>query len=59
MTAPEKERIEISATKNSNNPSSTKEKFKGETEALHGHIYDVGVQNQAELFSNTTKKVAS
>ena len=34
-------------------------KFKGETEDLHGHIYDVGVQNQAELFSNSTKKIAS
>ena len=34
-------------------------KFKGETEALHGHIYDVGTSNQADLFTETTKKIAS
>ena len=33
-------------------------KFKGETEALHGHIYDVGTSNQADLFTETTKKIA-
>ena len=33
-------------------------KFKGETEALSGQIYDVGRNNQAELFTETTKKLA-
>ena len=34
-------------------------KFKGETKALHGFIYDVGTMNQANLFTEKTKKVAS
>ena len=33
-------------------------KFKGETEGLEGHIYDIGVSNQSELFNSTTKKIA-
>ena len=33
--------------------------FKGDTEGLEGHIYNVGVKNQAELFANTTKKIFS
>ena len=33
-------------------------KFKGETEALSGQIYDVGRNDQAELFTETTKKLA-
>ena len=32
--------------------------FKGETETLHGAIYDVGVLNQSELFTTTTTKIA-
>ena len=39
--------------------STPKSNFKGDTEGLEGHIYDVGVSNQAELFTNTTKKVLS
>ena len=34
-------------------------KFKGKTEALHSYIYDVGTSNQADLFTKTTKKIAS
>ena len=34
-------------------------KFKGETEALQGYIYDVGINNQADHFTKTTKKIAS
>ena len=37
----------------------TTPKFKADTEELHGHIYDVGVMNQSDLFTNTTKKLAS
>ena len=32
--------------------------FKGETDSLQGAIYDVGVSNQSELFTTTTKKIA-
>ena len=32
--------------------------FQGETESLLGAIYDVGVSNQSELFTTTTKKIA-
>ena len=38
-------------------PNTTK--FKGETEALSGHIYDVSNSGQGEQFSETTKKLAS
>ena len=34
-------------------------KFKGETTALQGHIFDVGITNQADLFTETTKKLSS
>ena len=34
-------------------------KFKGATEDLHRHIYDVGVFNQSDLFVTTTKMVAN
>ena len=34
-------------------------KFKGETEALSGHIYDVGTNNQADLFTETSKRLAN
>ena len=34
-------------------------KFQGETKELHGHVYDIGVQNQADLSTTTTKKLAS
>ena len=30
-----------------------------ETEELHGEIYDIGVTNETDLFTTTTKKVAS
>ena len=33
-------------------------KFEGKTKELKGHIYDVGVDNQADLFSRTTKEIA-
>ena len=33
-------------------------KFKGETERVHGHIYDVRQNDQAGLFTETTKKLA-
>ena len=45
--------------RNQHNRHSNATKFKGETESLHGHIYDVGVYNQTELFTETTKKMAS
>ena len=32
---------------------------KCDTEGLEGHVYDVGVTNQAELFTSTTKKIVS
>ena len=35
------------------------QKFKGATEDLHGHIFDVGVFNQSDLFVTTTKKLAN
>ena len=34
-------------------------KFKGDTEELHGHKYDVRVMNQSNLFTNTTNKLES
>ena len=34
-------------------------KFLGETEELHGHIYDINTTRQSEMFTNTTKKVAN
>ena len=33
-------------------------KFKGKTEELKGFIYDIGVENQADLFMKTTKEIA-
>ena len=30
----------------------------GETQELHGHTYNVGVQNQADLLTTTKKKLA-
>ena len=41
-----------------NTPTATA-KYKGDTEELHCEIYNIGVPNQAELFTSTTKKVAS
>ena len=35
----------------------TTAKFKGKTNDLDGHIFDVGVANQSQLFSTTTKEV--
>ena len=35
------------------------QKFKGETEGLEGHVYNVGTTTQAEQFTETTKKLAS
>ena len=35
------------------------QRFKGETEGLDGHVYDVGTTTQAEQFTETTKKLAS
>ena len=37
----------------------TSQRFKGETDDLEGHIYDVGTRTQAEQFTKTTKKLAS
>lgn len=34
-------------------------KFKSQTEDLHGAIYDVGVNNQLELFTKTTNLISS
>ena len=34
-------------------------KFKGRTSKLEAHIYDVGVQNQVDIFANTTKEIAN
>ena len=34
-------------------------RFKGDTEASHGQIYDASRNDQAELFTKTTKKLAS
>ena len=34
-------------------------KFKGLTTELEGHIFDLGVGNQAELFTNASKQIAS
>ena len=39
-----------------NNNTSVTTKFKGRTTELENHIYDVDVQNQADIFANTTKK---
>ena len=36
----------------------TSAKFKGKTEDLEGHIYNVGVSNQAHLFATTTKEIS-
>ena len=33
-------------------------KFEGKTPELKGHIYAVGVENQADLFTKTTKEIA-
>ena len=33
-------------------------KFTGLTKGLKKHIYDIGVSNQTQLFSNTTKEIA-
>ena len=33
------------------------DKFKGKTEELEGHIYNVGVANQSQLFASTTKEI--
>ena len=33
--------------------------FVGETDELHGHIYDVNTSKQSELFTTTTKKIAN
>ena len=38
--------------------SSYQPKFEGKTEELKGHIYDIGVENQADLFAKTTKEIA-
>ena len=35
------------------------QKFKGKTEGLKGHVYNVGTTTQAEQFTETTKKLAS
>ena len=40
---------------NQNNRGTFQTKFKGKTEALEEHIYDVGVGNQADMFVRTTK----
>ena len=40
-----------------NRPTATA-KFKGKTSDLEGHLYDVGVMNQAQIFANTTREVA-
>ena len=47
--------------KGNQKPSSiiSRSKFKGDTEDLDGHIFDVGAQNQAEMFGVTLKKLAS
>ena len=42
-----------------NNTRTITAKFKGDTEEQHGLIYDVGVTNQSEIFTATTKKIAS
>ena len=34
-------------------------KFKGETEELHGSLYNIGVYNQSNIFMTTTKKLVS
>ena len=33
--------------------------FQGETPTLEGHTYDIGIPNQSEVFTQTTKKIAS
>ena len=33
-------------------------KFKGKTDKLEEHFYNIGVANQSQLFANTTKEVA-
>ena len=33
--------------------------FKGDTADLEGNVYDVGLSNQAEIFTITTKKIVS
>ena len=41
-----------------NNRGTFQSKFKGKTEAIEDHIYDVGVGNQADIFVRTTKELA-
>ena len=36
----------------------TASEFKGKTNDLEGHIFDVGVANQSQLFATTIKEVA-
>ena len=36
----------------------TTAKFVGKSESLEKHIYDIGVTNQTQLFSNTMKEIA-
>ena len=45
--------------KGKSNQYPTIQKFKGETEDLEGHVYDVGNTTQAEQFTETTTKIAS
>ena len=33
--------------------------FQGETATLEGYIYDIGIPNQSEVYTQTTKKIAS
>ena len=40
-------------------PRQITSQFKGDTEKLHGQIYDIGLTNQSEIFATTTKKIAS
>ena len=41
------------------NRYNTPNKFKGKTDGLDGHIYNVNTTSQVELFTETTKKLAS
>ena len=36
-------------------PPAAQHVFKGDNDDLDGHLYDVGVNNQAELFTSTQK----
>ena len=52
----QQEHCDLAAWKN--NRGNFQSKFKGKTEALEEHIYNVGVGNQADMFVRTTKEVA-